>query len=1650
MFESTSRFIARLAVSGPAGGPGRDFLFSGRPMICAYEQASLPTEQKPPTQQKPPREQKPPTEQKPTEKPIQKPHLTFDCDSALHNFRAAWSSAKKEWCCTNQKKGCDYDCEAGPSNLESGWTDDQKGFCCGNHGTGCVAWQWSTAQQVDSCSGHERHYASCENLAACGACLPQNCEWGEWNSWTPQDSCTGLCERSRNFSGINNECGLPCNGPKAQTAQLEGCLPQSCLEDSKPKDCKWSEWNEWSACATETSQSSRSRSIVSRESKGGHPCEGVLTETRPCGEATSQAPDCELSDWGMWTDCSATCGGGYRAALRHVARHAGVAGRPCDGVLRRTVQCATEPCKEQDHCIMDSWKSWEGCDAGSPRQRFRSREVLEPAGPQGHCSFPVKETSGCPETIGPVVKHSECILETWSEWSACSATCEGQTIRKRQVNSLSSETCFVSGMESMQEIAECGPRHCLADSCILSNWSSWSACSQECGTGVSTRERHIVNAEGTCKASLQEVTACKVKDCPKIDCQWDRWDEWSACSCTCNGGQKRRNRIIKEAPQDGGAPCEPKDKSEVAACNTQSCESHACINGAWGKWGNWSTCSATCAPAFRTRHREIMRHANKCGIPALGLEDDVELCPHASTCHPNIDCELSNWTAWSGCSAPCDGVRERSRRIKSYAQGHGNQCMDEDLTTVEACNPGPGESLPEPCAGTPLAKADCVVSNWDEWEPCTATCGGGQKERARHILSTARNNGIPCDDELLETASCGTMVCSTNVTCKDCEWEQWSHWSACAANQKYRRREIAHMPNFCGRTCGSQDAKEVVPCNSGQTGSQPLRFCAWSDWAGLSDCPKDCGYWTSMRQRQMVALDAEPASGVLFQIQGDVPCSGNQVNISMCPNHACEPTCQPVDCVFGTWSDWGAPSCLQLADRHRVINKVAECGGTICQGALAETKAALKSGCSEVRDCILGDWDSWKPPDCRHHKDQRHRSRVFKQKQANGGKPCDASAMMETETCSRDQAKDCVLGQWQSWSACNSGRHTRIRSVEFKAEYGGLPCQGSLEEVTNCVQVHVTNSESTRPCLMGQWAAWSKCEDDMVHFRFRQVTQQPGETGLPCEGNMREIRSCSVEVDCVVSGWTQWDNCDRTCGVGQQNRQRQVTQNPRSTGKACPFSLIESRGCNLQSCGIHDGKVGEWTTWGACSSLCGLGHQIRSRGIIHLAEFSGMGFSGDLSQSEPCMGNSTHKVCEGPKDCLWSYWGNWSECSASCGSAQRTRSRSILQEPDQGGKSCEPLGKEEVEGCYLRSCSDVICIDGGWSSWNEWQQCSSTCNGGLTKRARKVVRTPSDCGKAAVGPSVQVASCNSDVPCEDSVDCVWNDWSEWSQCSSNCSGVKRQSRSIRHHGSGAGAFCTGAAEQTAPCSARQNGAECAKGSAVDCLLGNWSHWSSCDADCGWGEKSQSRLVLREPANGGLECDGTLKSITSCKVRECPVKCKPVDCAWGYWSEWSNCENCIGEKRRSRNLTAAECGGKICHPGETQEIGECPRTCNEPKYCAWEEWRAFGACSATCGSAKKSRVRYLKPSKSQPVAATDSMPGMRLVESKFELLQNRPHSLDSRRLQDLALAWAAGSLSLMAMLGMWRSCGRSARSPGSESDCEEAAASGMSLHSHDSP
>lgn len=61
-------------------------------------------------------------------------------------------------------------------------------------------------------------------------------------------------------------------------------------------------------------------------------------------------------------------------------------------------------------------------------------------------------------------------------------------------------------------------------------------------------------------------------------------------------------------------------------------------------------------------------------------------------------------------------------------------------------------------------------------------------------------------------------------------------------------------------------------------------------------------------------------------------------------------------------------------------------------------------------------------------------------------------------------------------------------------------------------------------------------------------------------------------IDCILSDWGSWSDCDKECGPGTMSRSRTIIRAPENGGKRCQ-SLVQKRGCSGYKCHNHDMKA---------------------------------------------------------------------------------------------------------------------------------------------------------------------------------------------------------------------------------------------------------------------------------------------------------------------------------------------------------------------------------------------------------------------------------------------------------------------------------------------
>nr|XP_032522698.1 semaphorin-5B-like [Danaus plexippus plexippus] len=259
---------------------------------------------------------------------------------------------------------------------------------------------------------------------------------------------------------------------------------------------------------------------------------------------------------------------------------------------------------------------------------------------------------------------------------------------------------------------------------------------------------------------------------------------------------------------------------------------------------------------------------------------------------------------------------------------------------------------------------------------------------------------------------------------------------------------------------------------------------------------------------------------------------------------------------------------------------------------------------------------------------------------------------------------------------------------------------------------------------------------------------------------------------------------------------------------------------------------------------------------------------------------------------------------------------------DDGREQCVKSSQHLRGASFVQSTAscpaDNSQVDGGWSSWSEWEPCmqdeSTHVVYGDDKPDMCMCRTrscdnprPANGGQPCQGASIAVsAHFYRYYPALASIDGSWSPWGPWSACT---------------------------------------GAGCGVG----------------------GGTRERRRVCGSPAprHGGADCEGPRFERQSCDLRPCEVR---KATAWTPWvqipsntSDGSYTEKrfkflCKAPAPEQIRLSLAREEERYCNPR-----GVCTSTPPEedPSFDGWGPWEAWGACSAVCGGGQQQRTRHCR-------------------------------------------------------------------------------------------
>lgn len=300
----------------------------------------------------------------------------------------------------------------------------------------------------------------------------------------------------------------------------------------------------------------------------------------------------------------------------------------------------------------------------------------------------------------------------------------------------------------------------------------------------------------------------------------------------------------------------------------------------------------------------------------------------------------------------------------------------------------------------------------------------------------------------------------------------------------------------------------------------------------------------------------------------------------------------------------------------------------------------------------------------------------------------------------------------------------------------------------------------------------------------------------------------------------------------------------------------------------------------------------------------------------------------------------WAECWAGKNYGEV---EAILKDPSKSTNQCandafktcdnnhegECVGRAKAEYIYTFAQAAEQALDGGWSDYSEWSECSEKCGPGIQTRERTCTNPePIGAGAPCAGESTETRSCET-KKCP--IDGGLSSWSSFTTCTRSCGGGAQERVRFCNNPKPqfGGKDCSGKLFETRSCGS----APC----PVDGGYTSWSSYGSCSKNCGSGTHTRTRSCTNpSPAHGGKSCVGPASETTACNTNPCPV-----NGGWSPYGSWSSCigiggNRCRMTRRRTCTNPAPQHGGSQCSgSAEQHQDHSCGHSLARSQGgCAW--------------------------------------------------------------------------------------------------------------------
>lgn len=1007
--------------------------------------------------------------------------------------------------------------------------------------------------------------------------------------------------------------------------------------------------------------------------------------------------------------------------------------------------------------------------------------------------------------------------------------------------------------------------------CKVSQYSEWSNCSESCDKGISTRFRSVIRhpKHGGDKCPvLNETKTCFKRKC---DCAVSEWSKWSVCDQECGGGNYHRFREILREPMGKGLSCPALNESRT--CNEQRC--------------------AFVGLPFKGQTETMLTNSPKERFLSYNkkefcYQDKKNLLPYAYGYNGNAG---GVWFTGS------DVGRSTMRSRKSFQTN--DLVIETEISKNMECANHFIVVSPRPYNLFNYESEEGMIKFFWKCDKKTIVWPTGSasvdcpKLRNYKINITIEGNKVLFEDDYCEPlrAPLGPS--------RDVFVYIGANYGPTGKLDENRTKEIEEEEGDI-----DEDDNKKVKEEDDDEDDKKVAFLEKEEAAGRhrrrprgrrAKRRQETAAEKAERRRKGLRAARKAKAGKRSKNDGKKNKRRNRAQVQQARNRKDEAKKQAVERKEEKDEDDEDEVADLNPDTNEVVapaNKTDDEARELAAGD-EPNRAVFKwlrvsgqgssinrengtSHCPDIIDCRVSIWSEWTNCSAPCDGGNSTRTRMVYVHPRLTGKKC--GPLIESKQCNTREC-DCGVTKFTPWSPCTAecdgGTKFRKRKVFREPMADGAACP-NLNETAKCNQAkcaimgvpHI--QRSGKPLVKAPWdtlmtrnnSNWCyQIEKAIAPYHYGYLPEWIG-GGMWFGGNgfgkttvrsklsytlplridfaFERDQTCSNQYIVVTTAERylhSWDMEPETVKFSFNCAAKTINSEYLNDRTRCPLHIKAGMSASITlrkdgSVKFKDSNCEPMESFNAAQSLRGkdvfvyMGAALPpTMPSVTKSVFNKVRISGEGTLNNAFNGSD---ACPKLVDCETSSWSNWTQCTVPCGGGNRSRTRTVLKQPEWGGRKCGVLN--QTIACNTQHCGR----DCQLTNWGTWSNCSKVCGGGVNTRTREIF----------------TSRINGTI---------------WGK--DQCPPLKEEKKCNTQH--------------------------CGK----DCVVGEWTDWTLCNAPCGGGGQKRQRAILVHPVVGshaGKQCPHLMEE-RQCNTQECPMKEGPQPITKSKCDSYTNnCKACTAD------------------------------------------------------------------------------------------------------------------------------------------------------------